>query len=72
MGEDTFTCANCKDTFGKGWSDEEAQAEYAENFTESAIRGVEIDVVCDDCYKELTAWKSPQQAEDEQYGKDND
>ena len=43
----TFTCSSCKLTFPKGWSDEEARAEYEATFG-AAPRG---DVVCDDCYK---------------------
>lgn len=44
MGD--FTCAECGETFTKGWSDEEMLAEAAVNgFDESD--GV---VVCEDCF----------------------
>jgi hypothetical protein len=46
-----FTCAVCRETFDKGWTDEEAAAELGEVFP-----GFEPDdcgVVCDDCYKKM-------------------
>jgi DNA-directed RNA polymerase subunit RPC12/RpoP len=51
----TFICARCGGTFDTEWSDDEADAEYKENFPE--VRGNEArEVVCDDCYKEFMAW----------------
>lgn len=44
-----FTCALCHDTFDKGWSEEESQAELAETFP--GFKPDECDLVCDDCYK---------------------
>ena len=46
---DTFTCANCGETFPKGWSDEEAQAEAEAIFTPAELAAT--DIVCDDCFK---------------------
>lgn len=48
---DTFTCAMCKGTYEKGWSDEEAEAELGETF--EGFTPDECEVVCDDCYKEI-------------------
>ena len=46
---DTFTCANCGETFPKGWSDEEAAAEAEAIFTPAELAATEV--VCDDCFK---------------------
>lgn len=43
-----FTCANCLETFDKGWTDEEASVEFAQNFPHGDIHYT--DIVCDDCY----------------------
>lgn len=60
-----YQCAACGEIYEYGWSDDEAQAEYEENFPTYAKRGDAVDVVCDDCYLQLTAWKPPQEAEEE-------
>lgn len=52
--EDTFTCANCHQTFTKGWSDEEAQKEYIDS--SHYLVDESTDVICDDCYEKFTAW----------------
>lgn len=51
----TFTCANCKGVFEKGWSDEAAAAELTENFG-SNVSTADCEVVCDDCYKQIMVW----------------
>lgn len=48
---DTYQCALCEGVFVTDWSDEEAEAEYAENFGDDPDR----EVVCDDCFKKMTA-----------------
>jgi uncharacterized protein with PIN domain len=53
-----YRCENCLEIYEKDWSDEEAQAEYEQNFPNS---GEEQAIVCDDCYKKMIAWKSPKQ-----------
>lgn len=58
-----YQCAACGGVFGKGWTDADAQAEYEANFP--TLSNTPYDVVCDDCYLQLTAWKSPQEAEAE-------
>ncbi len=45
-----YTCAYCKGVFDKGWTDEEALAELADEF---AVSVECCDVVCDDCYKRM-------------------
>ncbi len=51
-GAKMFTCDMCDGTFEQGWSDEEAEAEYAGEFNElSAQQKEDRGVVCDDCYK---------------------
>lgn len=50
---DTFKCSRCKETFKKGWTDEEAEAELKENFPGYEIE--DCDVLCEDCFnKTLT------------------
>lgn len=46
----TYTCSLCGETFDKGWSDEEAEAELASTF---AVPKVDCNLVCDDCYKAM-------------------
>ena len=46
-----YVCCICGMRYAKGWSDEEANAEYEDNFghkKEDAT--VELSVCCDDCY----------------------
>jgi hypothetical protein len=48
MSANTFTCYRCGETFEKGWSDEEAEAE-----ARGLLSDAEMDdkvTVCDDCY----------------------
>src|SRR6266567_9337423 len=50
MNDQTYTCAQCDQTFIKGWSDDEAIAEL-----KSSHPGFDIDdckMICDDCYKQ--------------------
>lgn len=47
----TFTCAVCRETFEKGWSDEEAREELGETFPDFEPQDCEL--VCDDCYKRM-------------------
>jgi len=47
----TYTCAMCKRTFNKGWTESEAEKELANNFP--GFETDDCDLVCDDCYKEL-------------------
>lgn len=45
---DSYTCAYCKGTFLKGWSDEEAAAER------DAVWGLpesQCDLICEDCWQ---------------------
>lgn len=46
-----FTCAMCGGTFDKAWTDEEATAEAAENFTPEELK--DQAVVCDPCFKKM-------------------
>lgn len=53
-----YTCARCLGVFGAGWSEEEAEAEYRRDFPELAAANAPRDVICDECYKQFTGWKS--------------
>lgn len=57
LKDNEYQCAKCKGIFEKGWSDEEAIKEAEEKFPiESGFEAAhEMDIVCDDCYKELIA-----------------
>ena len=44
-----YTCVICGGVFLNGWSEEEANAEFAKNYPSSDINDTEV--VCDDCYK---------------------
>lgn len=55
---DTFTCAFCGDVCEKEWTDEEAVAEYQQNFPDG-VPVEEAVVVCDDCYKKAIADDPP-------------
>jgi hypothetical protein len=55
-----YTCAMCLQEFGKQRSDQEAAAEANINFTPQQLAG-ELDIVCDQCFKEMAArygWKN--------------
>lgn len=45
-----YTCAKCHGKFIRGWTDEEAEAEYDRNFSGNIVAR---DIVCDDCYKAM-------------------
>ena len=47
----TYECHECHVVFEKGWSDEEAARESIANW--GAIPNDEIEILCDDCYKEF-------------------
>jgi hypothetical protein len=49
---DEFTCAACGGTFGKAWSDEEAQAEADDIFGDILVTDGSA-IVCDDCFHEM-------------------
>lgn len=51
---DTFTCDGCGRTYQKGWTDEEAKAEYAERFP--GQEDAETATVCDDCDRQMREW----------------
>lgn len=51
---DTFTCANCGETYEKTWSDEEAAAEAAGLFPGLDITDPDAaPVVCDGCFRHI-------------------
>jgi hypothetical protein len=49
----TYTCAKCNNEYEEARSEEEALAEYADEFPSSQDEPKEV--VCDDCYKEMTS-----------------
>ena len=54
---DQFTCARCKRTFPKAWSDDEAKAEARELFGYDVPKD-QVEELCDECYGEFTEWVS--------------
>lgn len=60
----SYKCANCLEEFDAGWSDEEASVEFNQDFSGFDIADAEV--VCDDCYKEMVAWKKPKALVEEQ------
>lgn len=55
-----FTCDHCKQTFIRGWTDQDAHAEMAELYPELPDVTPEnkhtLGVLCDDCFVEFRAW----------------
>ena len=49
-----FQCAQCERTFTRGWSDDEAAAEFRQNFGAEDME--EVEEVCDDCYAAIMEW----------------
>lgn len=52
MKKNEYKCTNCGEVYETGWTDEEAIAEYVENFKTEDLSDAEV--VCDDCYKKIT------------------
>jgi len=46
---DFFVCEQCGGEFEKGWTDDEASAEYEAEF--GSLSTGDVASVCDDCYK---------------------
>jgi hypothetical protein len=53
-----YVCECCGGTFDKGRSDDEASAEFAENFPGQAPSAAATALVCDDCYPVLMAFRA--------------
>lgn len=51
---DTFTCWKCRKEFPKAWSDNEAEAEYANLWGKHL--GEAREILCDDYDKEFKKW----------------
>ena len=45
-----YICECCRETFSKGWSDEEAVAEAKERFGMDPFTD-DMAIICDDCYQ---------------------
>lgn len=54
MEDNEYRCASCGEIYKKGWSDSEAEKEYAEHFGREVSSSDEI--VCDDCYQKIMAF----------------
>jgi hypothetical protein len=53
----TFVCGVCGGEFIKGWTDAEALAEYADNWSQLPPADFnDKALVCDDCYAKVMAW----------------
>ncbi len=59
MKKNEYKCETCKGVFLKGWTDEEADMEYRQNFEAEYLANVETEIICDDCYKKITNYYSP-------------
>jgi len=57
MKEKEYRCAMCGGIFEESTSEEEAWEEHDRNFPGEPHETAEI--VCDDCYQEMTALESP-------------
>lgn len=55
-----YQCAVCKRVLTMGWSEEEAQAEYLENFGKEIVENDEGVRICDDCFKIVDPKKHPE------------
>jgi DNA-directed RNA polymerase subunit RPC12/RpoP len=49
MEDDTFTCDICGETYEKGWTDEEAEAECREKF--GNLKSEQRGIACGDCFQ---------------------
>ena len=49
IGDNEYQCAMCYNVYSKGWTDEEAIAEFNESFEHTN----ETVMVCDDCYNKM-------------------
>lgn len=58
MRQREFTCSYCLRRCVSDWTQEKAEAEYAAQFPAEAAAGGERGVVCDDCYRFLTAGRT--------------
>ncbi len=59
VGPDQYQCDACGEVYDKGWSDEEAAAEYATMHGRAPDLGPDDHqdaVVCDDCFKAMSAF----------------
>ena len=56
MAETTkeFICEYCQGTFERGWTEEEAAAEFGDNFPGNTAD--DLAEICDECYKEFMSW----------------
>ena len=52
MDKDKYTCAVCKNTYEKGWSDQEQEKEMKEIWGD--IPKEDRAIICDDCFKNRT------------------
>lgn len=59
VGPNEYECAMCGGVFEKAWSEEEARAEYVNNFGTTVAESDDGVIVCDDCYKEIDPQKHP-------------
>lgn len=51
---DTYTCEGCGGTFPKGWTDEEAEAEYEKLYGKPM--GEARGILCDHCDRMFKLW----------------
>lgn len=54
MKNNEYTCDLCGNTYEKSWSDEEAQKEAEELWTQEELASG-TSIVCDDCFNKIMA-----------------
>ena len=52
MPSNEYTCSMCRQTFDKGWSDDEANAEAVILFGRDG-HASDMEIVCDDCWNKM-------------------
>jgi hypothetical protein len=64
MTDNEYQCAHCGNVYEKGWTDEEAEKEAAENFGKPTNEWRDnVAVICDDCYQKMNPKNYPELVE---------
>lgn len=60
-----YKCSKCYGVFDKGWSDEEAKAEFDKHWPDGDFEDAKkIGPLCDDCYEEFKIWMKKKYLDD--------
>ena len=71
--KEEIKCAHCRREYPRNpdFTEEDMRKEYAENFPDDPEMKEEVDLVCDDCYKEMISWKNTLTPAEIQHMKEN-